>query len=316
MKRRLFLGVLAIALMASLVGAFTYAYFSDPESATATFSAGTVDIEVDEQNPWTESFLTELADLKPCEEGTITFTVKNVGENPVVLWKHIAVTATRGGLHPESEENADPNDTKNYLHKVIDYDLKVGDTVIFDLDNGLSMDDIRSMWMPLGCIGIGGSLDVEQSYHMRADAGNEFQGDEMDFDIDLYAEQLLGNGPDQLSYKLFLDNKTGEPDWCFLADGMWGILTWGTTGELYAQGLNASTGYSLIYYVDPWPGTVTVLTSGTSTAEGTLTLPGFTMGTYNSGKVWLVLSSDVSGSQMGGWHPDDYLFESNKVTVP
>jgi predicted ribosomally synthesized peptide with SipW-like signal peptide len=314
-KKRVLVSVLAIALIASLVGAFTYAYFSDPETATATFSAGTVDIEVGANNPWNGSFT--MADLKPSETGSITFNVKNVGMNKVVLWKHIGDIKTDGGLHPESEDASDPTDTINDIHKVIDYDLKVADTVIFDLKNGLSVDDIQSMWMPLGCLDVkDGTLVVEQSYHMQAEAGNEYQGDSITFDIDLYAEQLLGNGPTQLSNKLFLDNKTGETEWCFIADGMWGILTWGTSGDLYAQGLTVGTDYSLITYVDPWPSTgLQVIASGTST-DGTLSLSGFSMPKPYQGKIWLVLKNDVSGNEMVGWQPTLYLFESNKVNIP
>jgi len=307
---------LAIALIAGLVGAFTYAYFSDVEETTATFSTGTIDIEVDGQNPWVRTFEDELSDLKPSETGEISFEIHNSGGNPVVVWKHIGDIVTSDGLHPESEDAEDPGGTINHIHTVIDYDLTVGGEVIFDLGNGLSVDDIRSMWMPLGCLNPSQRLTVVQSYHMRNDTTNWAQGDVMDFAIDLYAEQLDRNGPDQLSYKLFLDNKT-TADWCFILDGMWGILEWGSPTSLFAQGLQATTNYSLITYIDPWPGTgLQTIASGTSLSDGTLTLSGFAMPAGYSGKIWLVLTNDVSGDHMVGWNPAAYLFEANKVSTP
>lgn len=316
MKRSILFSLLLISAVVAVIAGATTAYFSDTETGTGTFSAGVIDIAVDGDNPWEGDFT--MADLKPSETDYVNFTIQNPNENPVVVWKHIGNVATSGGAHPESEWAADPDDEINHIHRVTNYDLMVDDTVIFaDADN-LTVHDIRSMWMPLGCILPGGSLDVEQSYHMRGeDTGNWAQGDVMTFDIDLYAEQLLGTGPGQLSYKLFLDNKTGEEDWCFIADGTWGIFTWSSPGELTAQGLTPSTDYTLITYPDPWPGSGLVeICSGTSDANGDLSLspcdppPGY------EGKIWLVLSSDVGAGEMIGWHPDDYLFEANLVSIP
>lgn len=316
MKRSILMSMLVIGAVVAVVAGATTAYFSDTESATGTFSAGTIDISVDGDNPWDASF--EMTDLKPSETGLIDFVIENTGPNPVVVWKHIGNVQTGGGEHPESEWAEDPTNTINHIHKVTNYDLKVDDTVIFADEDGLSINDIRSMWMPLGCIDVGEQLAVQQSYHMRGeDTGNWAQADVMTFDIDLYAEQELGNGPSQLSNKLFLDNKTGEPDWCFIADGTWGVLTWSSPGELTAQGLNASTNYSLITYPDPWPGTGLVeICKGTSDGDGNLSLSPCNPPSTYQGKIWLVLSSDVSGDHMVGWNPNDYLFEANKVSIP
>jgi hypothetical protein len=61
---------------------------------------------------------------------------------------------------------------------------------------------------------------------------------------------------------------------------------------------------------------VTVIASDNSNPSGELTLSG-TLPTVSDGKIWLVLSSDVSGDdEMTGWNPTSYLFESNLVTTP
>lgn len=338
MKKSIVISVLTILVVASLVGAGTFAYFSNTESSTGnTFTAGTIDIAVDGNNPWFHTIGYDMKDLKPCETGTITFTITNVGTNPVVVWKHIGDVVCDTGLlaypvgnpvfssEPEAAWAAQYNGGNDYnrIDTVINYDLSVNNAVIFTDADGLSVDDIQSMWMPLGqVLGPGESRVVVQSYHMRADTGNWAQGDKMTFTIDLYAEQRLGNGPTQLSNKLFLDNKTGDPDWYFIVDQAWGILTWsGTssnvTGNLLAQGLTPGTGYSLITYTDPWPSTgLVVIGSGLSDGTGKLTLANLTMPSPYTGKIWLVLSGDVSGTQMGGWNPTSYLFEANKVSIP
>ena len=313
MKRSILISLLLVGAVVAVIAGATTAYFSDPEKATGTFSAGVIDISVDGENPWEGSF--DLADLKPSETGLIEFTIHNDGDNPVVVWKHIGNVVTEGGVTTEPELDDDPSDTTHDIDTVTNYDLSVDSTVIFADEDNLSVDDIQSMWMPVGTIPGDGDLDVTQSYHMRGDTGNWAQGDVMTFDIDLYAEQRLGSGPDQLSSKLFLDNKTGEPDWYFVADDTWGILTWGSAASLHAQGLQASTAYSLITYAEPWPGTVSVLANGPSNASGNLDLAPTMPATY-TGKIWLVLSADTDGTKMTGWNPTAYLFESNLVSIP
>jgi len=240
--------------------------------------------------------------------------VENIGTNPAVLWKHIRIDeiTTAEGIEPKIPY---PDDT--IFTDYIVYDLEAGGSVIFEDADEVTLNDVQCMWMPIGVLPVDGSLHVLQSYHLDPDTGNWAQGDSVDFTITLYAEQRLGNGPDQLSNKLFLDNKTGNPDWYFMADQVWGVLDWSAgSGELYAQGLSAGTDYSLITYVDPWLGTVNVLASGTTSTDGTLSLSGITMPTGYEGKIWLVLSSDVGSGQMSGWTPTAYLFEANKVSIP
>jgi predicted ribosomally synthesized peptide with SipW-like signal peptide len=336
MKKTIMVSVLTILVLAGLVGVGTFAYFNDTETSTGnTFTAGTIDIAVDGENPWVSSAQYTFTDVKPCEVQTIDFTITNVGTNPVVVWKHIAATCTGGitvypvigdpvcSSEPEyvAEGGPDAWVAKNNIAKVIEYDLKVGDSDIFVEGGGVTVDMIKCMWMPIGQILYPQqTVTVHQSYHLLATAGNEYQGDVMTFTIDLYAEQRLGPGPTQLGDKLFLDNKSGPTDWYFVPDQTWGLLQWkaDSSFSFAAQGLAVDTGYSLIYYPEPqttWPWPVTVIASDNSDGNGELTLSG-SLPTVSDGKIWLVLSDDVTGGQMTVWNPTSYLFESNLVTIP
>jgi len=334
--------IVAIGVVVGLIGSGTWAVFSDTEIATDnTLQAGTIDIAIDGENPWeTWDFTEELADMKPCQVRYIEFRITNVGENPVVLWKHIEITERSGGdavyqgvsSEPEyvaegavwtgSGWNTSEWHANDDVDSVILYDLSVDDTVIISEEDGLHMSDIECAWMPLGTLESDASMIVEQSYHMDADAGNQYQGDVLTFNIEIYGEQRLGNGPaESLDNKLFLDNKSGDPDWYFVADDMWGMLEYSPSGtafvyDLYAQGLQAGTSYSLIYYADPWPnsggaliGTHTTDGSGVISVTGQSTDIGMDI---TDGKIWLVLSDD-GDAPMTGWNPTEYLFEGNKI---
>lgn len=316
------------------VAAGTMAYFNDTETSRGnTFTAGTIDIAVDQQNPWTKSYTVtygDSGDLKPCESGVIEFTISNVGTNPAVLWKHLGVVSVDTGSTAYEGFSSEPEwawaqaenygEDRNDINTMINYDMSVGGKVIFLDEDGLTVDDIQCMWMPIGTLPAGESVTVVQSYHLKPETGNWAQGDVMTFTLDLYAEQRMGPGPDQISAKLFMDNKTGDPDWYFVVDQTWGILDWtaGTgAATLLAQGLDANAGYTLITYADPWPnaGYVTI-GAGTSDASGKLTLTGLTVPSPYDGKIWLVPSSNVDGTKMIDFTGTKILFESNLVSIP
>jgi len=89
-----------------MVGAGTMSYFDDTEVATGnTFTAGTIDIRIDPTEGQVVTTPCGLEDLKPCQTGYITERVKNVGENPCHLWKHIknVVNDENEIVEPEQE---------------------------------------------------------------------------------------------------------------------------------------------------------------------------------------------------------------------
>ncbi len=119
-----------IAFVAAIAVGATSSFFSDEEKSTGnTFTAGTIDISVDGQNPWTNTWHNLLD--KPSQTNYMNFTIRNVGENPANVWKKIHVTGETGGstgyacVHgnqtvqvssePECQEG-----TGNYTHAYIE----------------------------------------------------------------------------------------------------------------------------------------------------------------------------------------------------
>jgi predicted ribosomally synthesized peptide with SipW-like signal peptide len=338
MNTKILTSLILIGLAVSGVAFGTYAYFSDTETSTGnTFTTGTIDIKIDGQNPWTDKFY--LSDMKPSEVGYITFNIQNVGTNPVNVRKHLTVTGTSGGIHPESELVEDPSDTINNIHEWILYDLSVKVPIadnpkgwyqtIYDED--VTIANINSQHIFLGMIPVGGHMIVTQSYHMKADTTNWAQGDKMTFDIEIIGEQLQGS--------VKLDNKVENENWRVVwEDDKYGVLTYNMMGPTFdysftGKAPKASTYYCLIYYADPWPGDGALIGCAMSDGSGGITMSGSTelnmdLPDWNTcqdqnhpegAKIWLVTSSDYnSNSQTTGpmtaWNPGDYLFETGLIT--
>ncbi|MHA1483370.1 MAG: TasA family protein, partial [Candidatus Heimdallarchaeaceae archaeon] len=142
MNKKIIISLSVIAVVAAVVVGGTIAYFSDTETSTGnTFTAGTIDISVNGENPWSESFT--LADMKPCYTDYINFRIENdlSDPNPVNIFKKITVTNEgtgvvsepecddQGGLWDKSTKACDWNTTSatdnNDLSSMIWYDLNV-----------------------------------------------------------------------------------------------------------------------------------------------------------------------------------------------
>jgi len=364
MNKKILASIFVIGILALAMGYGTYSFFSDTEKSTGNvFTAGTIDIAVNGWNPWEgskEHF--ELNDMKPCETGYIVFNIQNVGTNPVNVWKHLTVTKTDGGIEVYPKETPVASSEPEYkeglvdgkyiekcdIDTVITYDLsvevynaegaKIWWQVIIPPEAEIKVSDVECHEIPLGMIPVGGYMIVTQSYHMQADVTNWAQGDKMTFDIEIYAEQLNG----ELMPGLFLVPKyqagpSGEEGrwiiaWDKVFAGTYGELKYNTKGPTFdytfkASGLAAGTGYSLIYYADPWPGNhpgaliATFTTDGSGNIASTsgsvelnMDLPALGDANYPGGaKIWLVPSSDYPFETKLVWNPEDYLFEFSLI---
>jgi len=351
-NKKILASVFIIGLLALGLGWGTYSFFSDTETSTGNvFTAGTIDIAVDSENPWTRTYSDLLECVKPCQVRWINFTIINVGDNEVYVWKHINITGWDGGIphYPEGDPVASSEPEyeeclvdgvyvpKDYLAPWIIYDLFInGDPVITE-ENELRLDDIACTWIFLGVLQPGGQMEVCQSYHLMTwsdsntpEVTNWAQGDRLYFDIELYAVQEGGPSPETGVLTLENKNENWEPVY---GDGVEGQLIYNLEGSTFdytfeATGLTPQTEYSLIYYADPWPGcnpgaliaTFTTDGSGAISASGSANI-GFDLPdpgdrNYPAGaKIWLVPSTDydLTTNSMTAWKPTEYLFGMNLI---
>ncbi len=95
-------------------------------------------------------------------------------------------------------------------------------------------------------------------------------------------------------------------DWSVVDGGAWGKLN--DYGRVFnAFHLEPGTSYTLLYDAE-WGGTNYIAGQVVTDSQGTIHMK--PTGTP-TGKVWLVLSSDLSGNTFIAWNPTEYLFEYN-----
>jgi len=342
-----------IAFVAAIALAGTSAYFSDTETSVGnTFTAGTIDISVDGHNPFKKHY--DIGDLKPGETGYINFKIKNVGTNPANISKSLYnFTHTDSGesydcsqinsnwnwytsSEPECvEENGTREDN---VETQLIYDLSVevyadedetggpiwwqtiykdsdGETLTSVYGNASS----ATNFVKLGMIPAGGHMNVTQSYHFNSNAGNEYQGDGLEFDMEIKADQMAqSDGYTTVA----LENKAGAPDWHVLSgDGIEGTLQYKTKGVMFDYNFTGkvkTTGnYTLLYVGSsndyPCIGSV-ILGTGDFTAGSDGTLSGrVDTGSITNGKIWLIPSSSYSGGIMTSWPESNILFETGLI---
>ena len=222
--KKILLSVAIIGAVAAIVVGATTAYFRDTETSTGnTFTAGTIDIAVDGQNPWQHTQTLNVIDIKPSQHEYTEYVIKNVGSNPANVFKMVSnfeegdgvisepECLLGGGTWTQSPEQGAPQCDGSYhsidnISSVVKYDMsvwvydvdpKINPTadpiwwqVIYTDKMGKTLANLNNINVLLGMIPSGWYMKVQQSYHMDKDAGNEYQGDTMNFDITLTAEQL------------------------------------------------------------------------------------------------------------------------------
>ncbi len=129
MKKIFGLAISAILVIALAVGG-TMAYFNDTETSTGNvFTAGTIDLEVNTENPWTSTIDGDWLDYKPDQTvAAAQITLENVGTNPMDVWMKITKTATSQGTDTEPELAEEAGTPKHDIDTVIRYELTVGGT--------------------------------------------------------------------------------------------------------------------------------------------------------------------------------------------
>jgi len=162
-------------------------------------------------------------------------------------------------------------------------------------------------------IPVGGHMKVTQSYHFSANAGNEYQGDTLSFDITVKAEQLKNT--------VTMVHKTGS-NWDTIdhSQAASAVLAYKMNNDTFnydlaVNGLTASANYVVVSGTNPYNGPDTVqLVAFTTDGSGNYNVTGQVEDLnkdLTNAKVWVIPASDWTGptGPMTGWNGANYLFE-------
>jgi spore coat-associated protein N len=210
MKKLLFT-LMAVVLCLGLVGG-AFAYFSDTETSTGnTFTAGTLDLTVDDQDdPNVTPALLGLT-IGPLAPGDSNYVIVNVtnngdidGQLSVLIgtgipWDVTGTMVQTEGANPESEtgNTADPGELADYLVFDVQYDANNDD--IFE-DEGWpnwgpgsvfpTFASCNGETLDFGTLGAGLTRHVKISWSLPSSVGNDIQGDIVTYDITFCLTQV------------------------------------------------------------------------------------------------------------------------------
>jgi|GEM_PF-495361 len=343
--KKIIISLSIIAVVATVAVGATRSYFSDTETSTNNIiQTGTVDIDIDGQNPWTGKF--DWGNMQPGDSKEFTFNIKNVGTYPVRVWQILKnITTAENGITEPEQNWYDTNlvTAKNDLDSAFDVEMNINGQMVVNKEASFSLAEVKDYYLNLmkldygdgvlkggndGILDPGETVNVEHKYYFNpAKAGNWAQSDKMSFDIEILAQQVETSEP--LKLMDFVDNKYNSNAWTNTRDGILGLLKYESIGQNFNYnfvGKKLPAGnYKLIYYPDPWASPKTVfLLSNNLTSDGTILNSGtvnFNLGINlpdnsdlnygHGGKVWLVPNSVLAGNQLT-WSPDNnkWLFDN------
>jgi len=141
MNRKILVGILAIGLIALAVGWGTYSQFSDTETSITTFSAGSLDLTINDQNGVPVTF--SWSNLKPKDQPKYKLTLKNIGtiDGYLDISSIVVVSEENGLTEPEIEagdNSADEGELDDVLNLRLFFDKdnngwwSTGDVMIYD----------------------------------------------------------------------------------------------------------------------------------------------------------------------------------------
>jgi len=202
MKKKLLISLMSIAVVVALAGVGVYAYFSDTETSTGnTFTAGTLDLVVDDENPWASTVITTTCWAPGNTTSNVTITAKNTGCLDGDLFMNItAVTdAENGYTEPEcSAYGGSWNNTTqvctggsavNNLSTQITLGVWCDSTAVTGI-NGVTLAAANDVWSSkIADLAQSGTASINISATFASGAGNEYQSDSTTFTITLYLAQ-------------------------------------------------------------------------------------------------------------------------------
>jgi spore coat-associated protein N len=192
--KKILVSIMIIALVCFLIGAGVYAAFSDTEtSAGNQFAAGTLDLEVDDENPWTSVKINVVTPpMKPGDSDAVTCKLENVGTMAgSSLTVDLANLADNPGTTPEPEPTPDTGELSANMDILLWEDDGAGGGTAGDaIQNGTEVTlysgklNAEAGPYTVGSgLGVGATTYVGISYSIADTVGNEIQDDSCTIDI-------------------------------------------------------------------------------------------------------------------------------------
>ncbi|WP_458413561.1 CalY family protein [Schinkia sp. CFF1] len=192
-KKKLGLGIASAALGLSLIGGGTFAYFSDSATASAKFTAGTLDLSVD------PTVIIDVDNIKPGDTMLRSFDIVNGGSLDIAtvdLLTNYTVTDANGN---NGADDLGKHIRVNFLINGDKLDVPVWSTTLADL-KGMSPDVIAGNFWSQWFAERGGNLaagtsDTLYVQYEFVDNGldqNIFQGDSLELQWTFDGKQGAG----------------------------------------------------------------------------------------------------------------------------
>lgn len=189
-KKQLGLGVVTAALGLTLISGGTFAYFSDTETSSNTFAAGTLDLAA------TPTEIIQVDNLKPGDTMIRDFELQNNGTldiEKVLLDTAYTVTDTEGNNIEDFGEHI----MVEFLYNADKLDEVIYQTTLADLKNMTPEAVNENVFLPLlGENGLpAGTIDdlvVQFNFVDNGEDQNEFQGDALSLEWTFTAQQTAG----------------------------------------------------------------------------------------------------------------------------
>ena len=176
MSKKILASIVVVGILALAIGWGTYSYFSDTETSSGnTFSAGTLDLKVDNKDDPLDVFF-NFTNVKPGDSGSRSVVLSNAGTLNGKAYIHFKNVVDNRGTTPEPEPTPDEGElSKNLKIKVSNGTATVVEGFLYD---------IKCNSYLLGTIAGGGSLTVTIEWSIPSGVGNVIMGDSVTFDIE------------------------------------------------------------------------------------------------------------------------------------
>ena len=186
-KRKIAIGLIAVAIVAVFTSGAIYAYFNDTESSSGnSFTAGTLDLTVNGQNPWAQTVFS-ASNLAPGASGVSTMTLANSGSVGGTLTGTILNLNDAPGTTPEPEPTPDHGELSANMQITVWVDANhngVIDGTETAIYSGLLSGANNSAPWALGTLAGGATTYVSISYLIPTTVGNVIMGDICTFTIE------------------------------------------------------------------------------------------------------------------------------------